>query len=93
MANRRQKPLLLPARHWLNLVALVVVSGSVASFWPPDHQSRHAAVLVMTAIALLFGIHMVMAIGGPTCRWWCPCSTAIGLGGCGDRLHAEQRPA
>ncbi len=59
------KPLLLPGRHWLNLAALLVVvwfgraflqAGSVADGMLP--------LAVMTAIALLFGVHMVMAIGG-----------------------------
>ena len=59
------KPLLLPARHWLNLIALLAViwcgvlfvaAGSVDSGLMP--------LLVMTVIALLFGIHMVMSIGG-----------------------------
>jgi len=59
------KPLLLPGRHWLNLIGLLVVIGfgwrfinthSVADGMTP--------LVVMTVIALLFGIHMVMAIGG-----------------------------
>src|SRR5678816_1612814 len=59
------KPLLLPGRHWVNLAGLLIVvwlcgrfvsSTTVASgMWP---------LLIMTVIALLFGIHMVMAIGG-----------------------------
>ena len=59
------KPVLLPGRHWINLAALVLVilfgfvfvgthSGLAAGF----------ALFVMTAIALAFGVHMVMAIGG-----------------------------
>ncbi|MBS0365783.1 MAG: Re/Si-specific NAD(P)(+) transhydrogenase subunit beta [Proteobacteria bacterium] len=59
------KPLLLPARHWLNLVALVVVIGLGRQFLnAPDAHTGLAALVAMTAIALLFGIHMVMAIGG-----------------------------
>ena len=59
------KPMLLPARHWINLIGLIVVlwfgwrfidSHSVADGMTP--------LIVMTVIALLFGIHMVMAIGG-----------------------------
>ena len=59
------KPLLLPARHWLNLAGLLVVIGCGA--WFVDSGSIPEGMkplLVMTAIALLFGIHMVMAIGG-----------------------------
>ncbi|WP_322052907.1 Re/Si-specific NAD(P)(+) transhydrogenase subunit beta [Paraburkholderia bannensis] len=59
------KPLLLPARHWLNLAALLVVIVSGRAFLHagsiPDGMTP---LVVMTAIALLFGVHMVMAIGG-----------------------------
>ncbi len=59
------KPLLLPARHWLNLAALLVVIWFGGEFVNAhDVQSGMTPLLVMTAIALLFGIHMVMAIGG-----------------------------
>jgi H+-translocating NAD(P) transhydrogenase subunit beta len=59
------KPMLLPGRHWLNLTGLLVVvwfgwrfinSHSVTDGMTP--------LIVMTVIALAFGIHMVMAIGG-----------------------------
>ncbi len=59
------KPLLLPARHWLNLAGLIVV---IIFGWQFLHsESVNAGMIgltVMTVIALLFGIHMVMAIGG-----------------------------
>jgi len=59
------KPLLLPARHWLNLAALLVVIGfGVAFVGAPDVATGMTPLLVMTVIALLFGVHMVMAIGG-----------------------------
>ena len=59
------KPLLLPARHWLNLVALLVVSYfGRECLNAPDVQSGMVPLIVMAVIALLFGIHMVMAIGG-----------------------------
>ncbi len=59
------KPLLLPARHWLNLAALLVVIWLGSRFLAaPDVQSGMLPLLAMTVIALLFGIHMVMAIGG-----------------------------
>ena len=59
------KPLLLPARHWLNLAALLVVVWFGRAFLNAhDVDSGMLALGVMTAIALLFGIHMVMAIGG-----------------------------
>ncbi|MBK5913342.1 Re/Si-specific NAD(P)(+) transhydrogenase subunit beta [Rhodocyclus purpureus] len=59
------KPLLLPARHWLNLAALVVVIAFGWQFLQAETmQAGLLPLFVMTAIALLFGIHMVMAIGG-----------------------------
>ncbi len=59
------KPLLLPARHWLNLAGLVVVVWFGREFLNAhDVQAGMVPLLVMTVIALLFGIHMVMAIGG-----------------------------
>ncbi len=59
------KPLLLPARHMLNLVALLVVIWLGYTFVEaPTVAAGMTPLLVMTAIALLFGIHMVMAIGG-----------------------------
>jgi H+-translocating NAD(P) transhydrogenase subunit beta len=59
------KPLLLPARHWLNLAALLVVIWFGRVFLQAEgHGAGMTALLVMTVIALLFGIHMVMAIGG-----------------------------
>jgi NAD(P) transhydrogenase subunit beta len=59
------KPLLLPARHWLNLAGLVaVIWFAVAFVQAPDVDAGMTPLVVMTVIALLFGIHMVMAIGG-----------------------------
>ena len=59
------KPLLLPARHWLNLAGLLVVVFFGWKFLQShDINAGMLPLLVMTVIALLFGIHMVMAIGG-----------------------------
>ena len=59
------KPLLLPARHWMNLVGLLVVIYFGRQFLQVESVSDGmTALIVMTVIALLFGIHMVMAIGG-----------------------------
>ncbi len=59
------KPVLLPARHGLNLGLLLIsiwlgklfLAGAETGggFWP---------LLLMTVVALAFGVHMVMAIGG-----------------------------
>ena len=54
-------PLLLPARHWLNLIGLLVVIYFGREFLGAESMTP---LIVMTVIALLFGIHMVMAIGG-----------------------------
>ena len=58
-------PMLLPGRHWMNLAALLVVIYFGREFM---HAETVAAgmtpLIVMTVLALLFGIHMVMAIGG-----------------------------
>jgi len=59
------RPLLLPARHWINLAGLLVViwcgGWFINSHSIPEGMKP---LVVMTLIALLFGIHMVMAIGG-----------------------------
>ena len=59
------KPLLLPARHWLNLTGLVLVI-LLGRWFLNTHSiwAGMALLLVMTVIALAFGVHMVMAIGG-----------------------------
>jgi len=59
------KPMLLPGRHWLNLAGLLVVIWFGARFIQAGSiDDGMLPLVVMTAIALLFGIHMVMAIGG-----------------------------
>src|SRR6476660_3106630 len=60
-ARIKSSPLMLPARHWLNLAALLVSAGLLLWF-----VAAHSIVplLVMTAIALAFGWHLVASIGG-----------------------------
>ncbi|MBL0292279.1 MAG: Re/Si-specific NAD(P)(+) transhydrogenase subunit beta [Betaproteobacteria bacterium] len=59
------KPLLLPARHWINLVLLLLVIWYGREFVNAHSiAAGYLPLAVMTVIALLFGIHMVMAIGG-----------------------------
>jgi len=59
------KPLLLPARHWLNLAGLI---GAVVLGWrfvgAENLEAGLAALGAMTVIAAAFGLHMVFAIGG-----------------------------
>ncbi len=59
------KPLLLPARHWLNLVLLILAIYFGVQFVNDAGAGQGlTALLIMTVVALLFGIHMVAAIGG-----------------------------
>ncbi|MCA3844735.1 MAG: NAD(P)(+) transhydrogenase (Re/Si-specific) subunit beta, partial [Burkholderia sp.] len=59
------KPLLLPARHWMNLAALLIVIYFGRAFLHAESiQDGMLPLVVMTVISLLFGVHMVMAIGG-----------------------------
>jgi NAD(P) transhydrogenase subunit beta len=68
------KPLLLPGRHLLNVAILTLcVAGSVIFqradvAWPAAGMSPFdagmPALLAMTVLALLLGVHLVMAIGG-----------------------------
>ncbi|WP_020414675.1 Re/Si-specific NAD(P)(+) transhydrogenase subunit beta [Microbulbifer sp. VTAC004] len=59
------KPLMLPARHWLNLIAILACIVLGILFVPADvHAGTVINLLLMTAIALLLGIHLVAAIGG-----------------------------
>ena len=58
-------PMLLPARHWLNLGLLIASIWYCIQFVEQSAAGNGMSpLLVMTGIALLFGIHMVMAIGG-----------------------------
>uniref|UniRef100_UPI00260AC947 NAD(P)(+) transhydrogenase (Re/Si-specific) subunit beta n=1 Tax=uncultured Limnohabitans sp. TaxID=768543 RepID=UPI00260AC947 len=58
-------PLLLPARHWLNLAGLLAVVYFGSMFLQAESiEAGLFPLFMMSAIALLFGIHMVMAIGG-----------------------------
>ena len=59
------KPMLLPGRHWLNLGLLI---AAIVLGWMFLQQTETGGgsfpLWIMTVIALVFGIHMVMAIGG-----------------------------
>ncbi len=60
------KPLTLPARHWLNLGLLVIALWAGRQFIIESAAGGDGLIplLIMTGVALLFGVHMVMAIGG-----------------------------
>jgi NAD(P) transhydrogenase subunit beta len=58
---------MLPARHWLNLGLLIAAIYFGYDFVHQGHMvdgNPTLPLMIMTGIALVFGIHMVMAIGG-----------------------------
>ncbi len=59
------KPVLLPARHYLNLSMFITV---IIFGWifvtPSTPEMAYIALYIMTALGIIFGIHMVLAIGG-----------------------------
>ena len=58
-------PLTLPGRHWLNLGLLLAAIWFAYEFVVQSAAGGGMQpLIIMTVIALLFGIHMVMAIGG-----------------------------
>ena len=63
------KPLLLPARHLLNLAGLLAVIWCCSLFINvASHGAGMLFLFVMTFIALAFGVHMVMARGARPSR-------------------------
>jgi NAD(P) transhydrogenase subunit beta len=68
------KPLLIPGRHLLNVAALVACVVLAVIFlrapepWPTETgafvDGGMPSLMVMTFLALLLGVHLVMAIGG-----------------------------
>ena len=59
------KPLLLPARHWLNagvlLLSMIALLGFVAHV---NFIEPHWLLVFATVVSLLLGVHLVAAIGG-----------------------------
>jgi NAD(P) transhydrogenase subunit beta len=59
------KPLLLPGRHALNLL---LFTATLILGWlfvaPASPEAAYIALYIMTAIGIIYGIHMVIAIGG-----------------------------
>ena len=60
----RSKPLLLPARHALNVVAVLICVGLGARFLDANVDDGVLLLGIQAAIAGLIGVHLVMAIGG-----------------------------
>ena len=60
-------PMLIPGRHWFNLGLLIATIYFCKMFVDQSaagHGGGLTPLLIITGIAMLFGIHMVMAIGG-----------------------------
>jgi len=59
------KPFLLPARHMINLVMLLITIGlGVAFFMSPNEQTGQWPLLIATVLTGILGVHFIMAIGG-----------------------------
>ncbi len=59
------KPVLLPGRHWMNLAGLLIIIYFGREFLHAETiTAGMTPMIVMTIVSLLFGVHMVMAIGG-----------------------------
>ena len=59
------RPVLLPGRHMINLIMFLVVIYYGTEFVNAQTLAdAYIPLIVMTVIALVFGIHMVIAIGG-----------------------------
>jgi H+-translocating NAD(P) transhydrogenase subunit beta len=56
------KPLNIPHKHKLNLLALI--ASAVLLVYFVSFDSTVPALLIMTLVALLFGLHLVASIGG-----------------------------
>ncbi len=64
-ARITSKPLYLPARHWLNIaLGLICIWLGVGFVGAESMGGGLLPLIVMTLIAFIFGVHMVMAIGG-----------------------------
>jgi NAD(P) transhydrogenase subunit beta len=60
-ARMRSAPLTLPGRNWLNLGALIASAGALGWFLMTPSL---VPLVLMTAVALALGWHLVAAIGG-----------------------------
>ena len=58
------KPLMLPARHFLNIGMLVATVWFGYSFMGAENPAGLQPLLIMTGIACVLGIHLVASIGG-----------------------------
>ncbi len=59
------KPFLLPGRHLMNIVMVLVTVGlGVAFFMAPEAATGQWPLLIATVVTGILGVHFIMAIGG-----------------------------
>jgi len=59
------KPLMLPGRHMINIVMLLMTIGlGVAFFMAPNAAAGQWPLVIATVITGILGVHFIMAIGG-----------------------------
>ena len=58
------KPLMIPGRHLINIVMLLVTIGLGVAFFMSPGTSGQWPLLIATIITGILGVHFVMAIGG-----------------------------
>lgn len=63
-AKMKSSPLVLPQRHKLNALILLVSAGLMAWFMTDHSDGAIVPLGIMTALALFLGFHLVAAIGG-----------------------------
>ena len=59
--NMSGKPILLPARHWINLAVGLAIAFFVFGFW---HSQSPVDFWTLTALAFLIGLLLIIPIGG-----------------------------
>ena len=60
----KSAPLVLPANHWINLGALILCVLLMIWFLHGGIEASATPLVLMTLIALAFGVNLVVAIGG-----------------------------
>ncbi|MFL6375816.1 MAG: NAD(P)(+) transhydrogenase (Re/Si-specific) subunit beta [Pyrinomonadaceae bacterium] len=59
------KPFMLPGRHLINLIMLLITIGLAGAFFmSPDTASGQWPLLIATVVTGILGVHFIMAIGG-----------------------------
>ncbi|MFT5584927.1 MAG: NAD(P) transhydrogenase subunit beta [Cognaticolwellia sp.] len=58
------KPLLLPGRHFLNLILVAAIVGLAVPFLQADSGEGGVWLLAIAGVASVLGIHLVASIGG-----------------------------